>query len=47
MNGPITLTVKANVRWWVKPLLKGMERALNVLVWVITNYGVKIRIPKK
>lgn len=45
MNGPITLTVEANVRWWVKPALRGMERAINALVWVIQKYGVKVRIP--
>ena len=45
MIGPITLTVTAEVRWWVRPLMSGMERALNGLVWLITKYGIRVRIP--
>ena len=45
MDGPITFIVEAKVRWWVKPLLKGVERALNGLVWIITKYGIKVRVP--
>ena len=45
MNGPITITVEAKVRWWVKPLLRGIEFALNLAVWVIEKYGAKVRIP--
>lgn len=45
MNGPISLTVEAKVRWWVKPLVRGMERALNGIVWIIKKYGIKVRVP--
>ena len=45
MNGPITLTVEAKVRWWVKPLITGVERALHGLVWIISKYGIKVRVP--
>lgn len=45
MNGPISLTVEANVRWWVKPLIRGVEKLLNALVWIIVNYGIKVRVP--
>ena len=45
MTGPITLTVTVEVRWWVKPALRGMERAINGLVWIITKYGIKVRVP--
>jgi hypothetical protein len=42
----ITLTVEANVRWWVRPLLRLMERTLNACVWLITKYGVAVTVPK-
>jgi len=45
VTGPLTLTVTAEVRWWVNPLLRGMERALNGIVWLITKYGIKVRVP--
>lgn len=45
MQGPISLTVEAKVRWWVKPLLRGIELALNLAVWIIEKYGLKVRVP--
>lgn len=44
MTDRVEITVEANVRWWVKPLAKALQHLVNGFVWLVTKYGVKVRV---